>query len=93
MTTRAIDIDVTAFNDVAVHGRTQPRPLSQIREDLEMRLAFHQITSAEWQEAHAEYKRKFEDYLHDPDTQNWRDQRKRRMEQQGKRDANGRRRA
>ncbi len=91
MSTVTTDIDVTAFNDVAVHGLTKPRDVKAIREELWARPAFHEC--ADWNAVHREYAAKFDEYLHDADTLNWRDQRKRRIEQSSRRDAKGRRRA
>jgi len=75
---RRIAIDVAAFNDVAVHGRTTPRTMPELKEDL-LTMAWAIGQKIDWQELHREYSEQFDSELHDPDTLNWRDQRKARL--------------
>lgn len=70
---RAVALSVIAFNDVAVHGRTTPQTLAELKAYCEGMAWATRKTN--WQAAHDEYRDNFERESHDADTLNWRDQR------------------
>jgi hypothetical protein len=78
--------DVTAYNDVTIHGLTAPRP---VRDFLDLMEGYGLDLLADQQlEAvalYVSYERAFAKYLRDPDALKFREDRKRRMAAQGRR--------
>jgi len=70
-------IDVAAFNDVAVLGRTRPRSLDELRAGFDGEQVWAE--AANWGDLHRDYVGRFDAYSRDPDTSAWRDARKKRI--------------